>query len=79
MNGMNMDSVKKYFCMDTVITAALIYSIIRFVPGPAAVAQMLPIPGFGGSTTVGEAVVATVIASLIAKPLSSKFCGVTVA
>jgi hypothetical protein len=69
-----MESVKKYMCMDTVITAALVYAIIRWVPGPSQVAAALPIPGFGGSTTVGEAVVAIALASVVAKPISAKLC-----
>jgi len=60
--------------MDTVITAALIYGIIRWVPGPSQVAAMLPVPGFGGSATVGEAVIAFGLASVFAKPLAHKFC-----
>ncbi len=73
-----MDSIKNKFktfvCMDSVLTAAALYVLLRWVPGPAAVARALPIPGGGFNVTVGEVVVASLIASAAVKPLSKNLC-----
>jgi hypothetical protein len=67
-------SMKKYMCMDTVVHAGLIYILLRFVPGPRAIANMLPIPGGSSGVSVGEVLVASIIASIVSKPLTKNMC-----
>ena len=74
MESYSMDSFTKYLCYDVVISSALMYITLRFIPGPGAIAAMIPIPGFANATTVGESVVNTVLIGLISKKVSGYLC-----
>jgi hypothetical protein len=68
-----VDDLKKYVCTDTVITAALVWAILALIPTDQLV-NAIPIPGLASGTTVGSAVLATIIASFASGYVSKNFC-----
>ena len=65
--------MKSYICTDTFITAVATFALLKFLPLDSLV-NVLPIPGFGDGTTIGNAVITTVIASLVSGYVSKEFC-----
>jgi hypothetical protein len=69
------NKLQTYLTCDFFTTLGLAYIIIRFVPGPKALADLAGGAGnLNASITLGEALVSVAAASLLSKPLSAVIC-----
>jgi len=71
---MFFEKINEYVCYHTVLTTALTYGIVRWVPGPRMISDAIPFPGFGQGITLGEALISMLIAKAISAPISKQLC-----
>lgn len=70
LNAMMM----KFIACDSLAIGITLYITHRWIPGPAYIASMLPVPGFEKSVTVGEAIVAALLANVLADNVAEVIC-----
>jgi hypothetical protein len=64
-----MEEWKKFVCVDCLVTGALTYLLIRYMPElPNGIANIIP----GGASPAGGAAVAALISSMASNPISAK-------
>lgn len=68
------DEMMKFFACDSIALGVTLYITHRWIPGPAYVASLIPVPGFEKSVTVGEAIVAALFANVWAQNVAEVIC-----
>jgi len=64
----------KFVACDSIALGITLYITHRWIPGPAYVASLIPVPGFEKSVTVGEAIVAALFANVWAQNVAEVIC-----
>lgn len=69
------DFVVKFTACDTIVFGITLYITHRWIPGPAYLASMLnAIPGFTNQVTVGESIIAALVANIFAQKVAETYC-----
>lgn len=66
--------VMKFTACDSIMLGITMYVMHRWIPGPAYVASMIPMPGFEKTITVGESVLTALVANILSQKLAEKAC-----
>lgn len=67
--------VMKFTACDSLVLGITLYVVHRWIPGPGYLANMMGIiPGFTNQVTVGESVIAALVANILAQKVAETYC-----